>query len=126
VQTPHAWIWQQPDWPRFRWDEARVSLPLARARLAQGKVLGAARLLDANLSLEAVASPSATPSAVAGPPVPFFRLLYRARLPGVSSSAGVPGGCPASTCRASSAMRLRYSSYSMALRSAGTTPGPGP
>jgi hypothetical protein len=29
---------------------------LAQARLAQGKVLGAARLLDSNLSLEAVAS----------------------------------------------------------------------
>jgi Fic family protein len=56
VQTPRTWIWQQPDWPRFRWDEARLGPLLARARLAQGKVLGAARLLDAGLTLEAVAA----------------------------------------------------------------------
>lgn len=56
MQTPHTWIWQQPDWPRFRWDEARLAPLLARARLAQGKVLGAARLLDVNLTLEAVAA----------------------------------------------------------------------
>lgn len=56
MQTPHTWIWQQPDWPRFRWDEARLAPLLARARLAQGKILGAARLLDASLMLEAVAA----------------------------------------------------------------------
>jgi len=56
VQRPLAWIWQQPDWPRFRWDEARLAPLLSRARLAQGKVLGAARLLDANLTREAVAA----------------------------------------------------------------------
>ncbi len=56
MQTPLDWIWEQPDWPRFRWDEARLSPLLARARLAQGKVLGAARLLDASLTLEAVAA----------------------------------------------------------------------
>lgn len=56
MQTPLTWIWQQPDWPRFRWDDACLSPVLARARLAQGKVLGAARLLDANLTQEAVAA----------------------------------------------------------------------
>ncbi|MBI5938282.1 MAG: Fic family protein [Betaproteobacteria bacterium] len=56
MKTPPAWIWQQADWPRFRWDAARLAPPLARARLAQGKVLGAARLLDANLTVEAVAA----------------------------------------------------------------------
>lgn len=56
MPTPLTWIWQQPDWPRFRWDEARLAPLLARARLAQGKVLGAGRLLDANLTLEAVAA----------------------------------------------------------------------
>lgn len=56
MQTPLTWIWQQPGWPRFRWDEARLAAALARARLAQGKVLGAARLLDASLTLEAVAT----------------------------------------------------------------------
>jgi Fic family protein len=56
VQTPLTWIWQQPDWPGFRWDEAYLASLLARARLAQGKVIGATRLLDANLTLEAVAA----------------------------------------------------------------------
>ena len=56
MQTPLTWIWQQPDWPRFHWDDARLAPLSARARLAQGKVLGAARLLDANLTLEAVAA----------------------------------------------------------------------
>ena len=56
MQAPLDWIWQQPDWPGFHWDVARLALPLAHARLAQGKVLGAARLLDVNLTLEAVAA----------------------------------------------------------------------
>ena len=35
MQTPPTWIWQQPDWPRFRWDEARLVPPLSQARLAR-------------------------------------------------------------------------------------------
>jgi Fic family protein len=50
------WIWQQPDWPHFRWDQGSLTAVLAGARLAQGKVLGAAQLLDAKLTLEAVAA----------------------------------------------------------------------
>ncbi|MDE2392010.1 MAG: Fic family protein, partial [Rhodospirillales bacterium] len=49
-------IWQQRDWPGFRWDEAQIALPRARARLAQGKILGVARLLDPHLTLEAMAA----------------------------------------------------------------------
>jgi Fic family protein len=56
VQTPLAWIWQQPDWPGFRWDVARLAPLLSRARLAQGKVIGAARLFDASLTQEALAA----------------------------------------------------------------------
>ena len=41
-----TWIWEQTDWPAFRWREAEVSPVLARARLAQGRILGAAGLLD--------------------------------------------------------------------------------
>lgn len=41
---------------RFRRDEASLASLLSRARLADGKTLGAARLLDANLTLEAVAA----------------------------------------------------------------------
>lgn len=50
------WIWQQPDWPQFRWDQGALASVLARARLAQGKLLGATQLLDADLTLEAVAA----------------------------------------------------------------------
>lgn len=50
------WIWRHADWPAFRFDEGRLAQPLAAARLAQGKVLGATRLLDSTLSLEAVAA----------------------------------------------------------------------
>jgi Fic family protein len=56
MQTPPTWIWQQPDWPDFGWDDARLAPLHSRARLAQGKVLGAARMLDANLTREAVAA----------------------------------------------------------------------
>lgn len=56
METPHTWIWQRPDWPHFQWDAGVLSSALARARLAQGKVLGAARLLDGRLTLEAVAA----------------------------------------------------------------------
>jgi Fic family protein len=50
------WIWEQADWPQFHWDTEQLSSVLARARLAQGKVLGATRLLDHSLNLEAVAA----------------------------------------------------------------------
>jgi len=56
MQTTQPWIWQQADWPRFLWDTGALAPALASARLAQGKVLGATRLLDAKLSLEAIAA----------------------------------------------------------------------
>ena len=49
------WIWQRPAWPNFEWNDAKLANPLARARLRQGELLGAARLLDAGLSREAQA-----------------------------------------------------------------------
>jgi Fic family protein len=51
-----AWIWTHSDWPRFRWDEGRLARNLASARLAQGKVLGALRVFDPTLTLEATAA----------------------------------------------------------------------
>lgn len=56
MPTPRTWIWQQSDWPRFRWDSARLASVHSSARLAQGKVLGAMRLLDPTLTLEAIAA----------------------------------------------------------------------
>lgn len=54
MQTPQVWVWQQSDWPQFRWDQGVLAQVLARARLVQGKVLGATQLLDPSLTLEAV------------------------------------------------------------------------
>src|SRR4051812_42396225 len=54
MRTLHPWIWQRSGWPGFRWDMAALAPRLAAARLAQGKILGAARLLDPELTLEAV------------------------------------------------------------------------
>lgn len=50
------WIWQRKEWPRFTWADATIASPLARARLAQGRVLGAAGILDPTLTNEAVAA----------------------------------------------------------------------
>jgi Fic family protein len=51
-----TWIWERTDWPAFRWRETEISPALARARLAQGRILGAAGLLDPALTLDADAS----------------------------------------------------------------------
>jgi Fic family protein len=51
----NGWIWQRRAWPNFKWDDAKLANVLARARLRQGELLGAARLLDARLSREAQA-----------------------------------------------------------------------
>jgi len=48
-----SWIWQQPDWPAFRWDAARLAPALAVARRAQGELMGMARLLDPDTDLRA-------------------------------------------------------------------------
>ncbi len=56
IETRRRWIWQHPDWPSFRWDQGSLARALASARLAQGKVLGATRVLDPKLTLEAVAA----------------------------------------------------------------------
>lgn len=34
------YIWEQPGWPAFRWDDARILEPLASTRLIQGRLLG--------------------------------------------------------------------------------------
>jgi Fic family protein len=55
VATKHLtrWIWQRPDWPKFRWDSARLARPLVAARRAQGELTGIARLLDPDSDLNA-------------------------------------------------------------------------
>ena len=34
------WIWQQPEWPQFRWDDTQVRDLLARIRMKQGQLVG--------------------------------------------------------------------------------------
>jgi hypothetical protein len=51
-----SWIWEHTDWPAFHWRETEISPVLARARLAQGRILVAASLLDPALTLDADAS----------------------------------------------------------------------
>lgn len=37
------WNWQQPDWPRFRWDAARLTKAEERFLLAAGRVVGSVK-----------------------------------------------------------------------------------
>ena len=54
MATPKPkWIWQRPEWPKFSWDAHALTLPLGRARRAQGELFGVARLLDPQLDLQA-------------------------------------------------------------------------
>ncbi len=36
----HIWIWQQPDWPEFRWDDKALSAGLREVHQLQGRLLG--------------------------------------------------------------------------------------
>ena len=47
------YIWELPDWPRFRWDANRLAQPLATAHLNQGRLLGRMERLGLALKLEA-------------------------------------------------------------------------
>lgn len=39
------WVWQEDDWPRFRWSEEALSGPVALARSAQSRLASATRFL---------------------------------------------------------------------------------
>lgn len=49
-ESVQKWIWQQPDWPHFSWQEAQVQPLLRQVRLTLGILLGKAGSLSANLS----------------------------------------------------------------------------
>lgn len=51
-------IWERPDWPRFRWDAHRLALPLAAAHVARGRL--AARLERLGFPLQSEAELRAT------------------------------------------------------------------
>jgi Fic family protein len=46
-RNPSGWVWQSPSWPAFPYDERALAAPLARARLAQGRLLGKAEAVGA-------------------------------------------------------------------------------
>ena len=49
------WIWQHPEWPRFKWDMGALAEPLAKATGAQGQLRMVGRVLDKDLTREALA-----------------------------------------------------------------------
>ncbi len=48
------YIWELPDWPRFHWDQERLTKVLAQARHEQGRLLGRMEALGFPLREEAV------------------------------------------------------------------------
>ena len=48
------YIWQQPSWPDFTWDDERIAMPLAKVRHEQGRLLGRMESLGFELRNEAV------------------------------------------------------------------------
>lgn len=51
-----SWIWQQPDWPRFRWDNAVVDSLVLEARAARQALLSSLEALEPPLGLEAISA----------------------------------------------------------------------
>ncbi|HBI22377.1 MAG TPA: DUF4172 domain-containing protein [Legionella sp.] len=49
---PLTWIWQQPDWPHFDWQDECIWSLLRRVRLQQGILLGKTGAVHNGLSLE--------------------------------------------------------------------------
>ena len=51
-----TWIWQQPDWPQFRWDAERLQPLLDQAHQAREQLLERIRALETPLAQEAVSA----------------------------------------------------------------------
>ena len=51
-----GWIWEQPQWPRFRWDDQQLRPGLAAADQARQHLLAKLEALDPSLRQEAAAS----------------------------------------------------------------------
>lgn len=48
------YIWSEPDWPKFRWDDSKLGRTLADLRYKQGRFLGQMSALGFDLSQEAL------------------------------------------------------------------------
>lgn len=51
-----SWIWQQPDWPRFRWKASALEPLLNQARAARQELLSRLATLEAPLDREAISA----------------------------------------------------------------------
>lgn len=66
----HKYLWELPDWPRWRWDRDTLMDPVARISVAQGRLLG--RLADVGIAerdataLAALADDALETSAIEG------------------------------------------------------------
>ena len=48
-----TWVWQQPDWPNFHWQDDLIEPQLRAVRLKQGILLGKAGAISSELNHEA-------------------------------------------------------------------------
>ena len=50
------WIWQQPDWPQFRWKGSALAPQLEQARTARQELLSRLETLEPPLDREAISA----------------------------------------------------------------------
>ena len=48
IRGHEMWIWQQPDWPQFRWQEDKLLPRLRHLQQQRGVLLGRASVADNN------------------------------------------------------------------------------
>ena len=51
-----SWIWQQPDWPQFRWKSSALEPLLEQARTARDELLSRLETLEPPLDREAISA----------------------------------------------------------------------
>jgi len=51
-----SWIWQQPDWPQFRWQGSALESLLEQARAARQELLSRLEALEPPLDREAISA----------------------------------------------------------------------
>jgi Fic family protein len=51
-----SWIWQQPDWPQFRWQSSALEALLEQARASRQELLSRLETLEPPLEREAISA----------------------------------------------------------------------
>jgi Fic family protein len=85
------YIWELPDWPRFRWDATALAQPLAEAHLKQGRFLGRMERLGFELRGEAELQ-AVTEEALKNAEIEGERLNRESVRSSVARRLGVPNG----------------------------------